>query len=109
MVTKGEVLRMLAELARLSALDEGSPQAFRVRAYERALHGIEGFPGEIDGMSKSELVEIEGVGGSTADKILELASTGKVAKLETLRGKYPPLHQATTVTAAAGTATVATR
>jgi DNA polymerase (family 10) len=81
---------MLAELARLSALEEGSPQAFRVRAYEKALHGIEGFPGEIDGMSKSELVEIEGVGGSTADKILELASSGKVAKLETLRGKYPP-------------------
>jgi DNA polymerase (family X) len=30
------------------------------------------------------------VGASTADKILEFQQTGKVAKLETLREKYPP-------------------
>lgn len=90
MPTRGEALRMLAELAKLSALDEGSPQAFKVRAYENAMAGIEAYPGEIDGLSKSELVKLKGVGGSTADKLLELGATGTVAKLETLREKYPP-------------------
>jgi DNA polymerase (family 10) len=81
---------MLAELAKLTALDEGSPQAFRVRAYENAIQGIEGFGGEISGLSRTELIEIKGVGGSTADKLLEFESTGHVAKLDTLRTEYPP-------------------
>jgi DNA polymerase (family 10) len=90
MVTRSEAIRMLVELAKLTSLDEGSPQAFKVRAYENAIAGIEAYPGEIDGLSKSELTEIKGVGGSTADKILELGETGTVAKLEVLRVKYPP-------------------
>lgn len=81
---------MLAELAKLTALEEGSPQAFKVRAYENAIAGIEAFQGDIDGLSKTELTNIKGVGGATADKILELGGTGKVAKLEDLRMKYPP-------------------
>lgn len=90
MATRLEVLRMLSELAKLTALDEGSPQAFRVRAYENALHGIEGYAGELEGLSKKELTEIRGVGASTADKILEFMSTGSVSKLSGLREKYPP-------------------
>jgi DNA polymerase (family 10) len=90
MATRLEVLSMLAELAKLTALDEGSPQAFRVRAYENALHGIEGYPGELTGLSKKELTEIKGVGASTADKILEFMANGSVAKLVALREKYPP-------------------
>lgn len=90
MVNRSEAIRMLAELAKLTSLDEGSPQAFKVRAYENAIAGIESHQGDIDGMSKSELTKIKGVGGSTADKILELGETGSVAKLETLREQYPP-------------------
>jgi DNA polymerase (family 10) len=81
---------MLAELAKLTALEEGSPQAFKVRAYENAMAGIEGHAGDINGLSKAELVKIKGVGSSTADKILELDKTGSVSKLEALRDKYPP-------------------
>lgn len=81
---------MLVELAKLSSLDEGSPQAFKVRAYENAIAGIEAHQGEIEGLSKTELVKIKGVGGSTADKILELGEKGTVAKLDILREKYPP-------------------
>lgn len=81
---------MLAELAKLTALDEGSPQAFKVRAYENAIAGIEAHQGEIEGLSKADLTKIKGVGGSTADKILELDKTGTVAKIESLREKYPP-------------------
>lgn len=90
MTTRSDAIRMLVELAKLTALDEGSPQAFKVRAYENAAAGIEAYQGEIDGLSKAELVKIKGVGGSTADKILELAATGTVGKLETLREKFPP-------------------
>jgi DNA polymerase (family 10) len=81
---------MLVELAKLTALDEGSPQAFRVRAYENALHGLEGYQGELDGLTKKDLTEIKGVGASTADKILEFMATGSVAKLTVLRERYPP-------------------
>jgi len=81
---------MLVELAKLTALDEGSPQAFRVRAYENALHGLEGYQGELDGLTKKDLTEIKGVGASTADKILEFIATGSVAKLTVLRERYPP-------------------
>ncbi|MGD2103326.1 MAG: helix-hairpin-helix domain-containing protein, partial [Acidimicrobiia bacterium] len=90
MPTKSEAIRMLVELAKLTSLDEGSPQAFKVRAYENAIAGIEAHPGELDGLSKTELVKLKGVGGSTADKILELGEKGTVAKLESLREKYPP-------------------
>ena len=90
MATRLEVLRMLAELAKLTEIDEGSSQAFRVRAYENAFHGIEGFQGELTGLDKKQLTEIKGVGGSTADKILEFMATGEVAKLTDLRERYPP-------------------
>jgi DNA polymerase (family X) len=90
MITRSDAIRMLAELAKLTALDEGSPQAFKVRAYENAVAGIEAYQGEIDGLSKAELTGIKGVGGSTADKLIELKETGKVAKLETLRERFPP-------------------
>lgn len=80
----------MTELTRLTALDEGSPQAFKARAYENAMAAIEAHPGEISGLTKAELTKIKGVGASTADKIIELESTGKVAKLEELRTRYPP-------------------
>lgn len=90
MASRTEIIRMLAEMARLTMLEEGSPQAFRVRAYESAIAGIEGHPGELSGLTKAELTAIKGVGSSTADKILELETSGKVAKLEKLREEYPP-------------------
>ncbi len=96
MTTRSDQIRMLVELTKLTALDEGSPQAFKVRAYENAIAGIEGHHGELSGLTKAELTEIKGVGNSTADKILELEATGKVAKLETLRDEYPPAFVALT-------------
>ena len=90
MPTSFEAIRMLVELAKLTTLEEGSPQAFKVRAYENAIAGVEAHQGDIDGLSKAELTKIKGVGSSTADKIVELGKTGTVAKLERLRQEYPP-------------------
>jgi len=85
-----DVLAMLAELAQLTTLEEGSPQSFKVRAYENAIGAIESSGSDVTTMTKAELTAIKGIGGSTADKVIEFVQTGTVAKLETLRSKYPP-------------------
>ncbi|WP_428267924.1 DNA polymerase/3'-5' exonuclease PolX [Haliangium sp.] len=87
---KDDIIAHLEELAHLTMLDEGNPQSFRVRAYENAVHGLAAHGDEIARMSKAQLVAIDGVGKSTADKIRELLDTGKIAKLEALRAKFPP-------------------
>jgi len=81
---------MLSELSRLTTLEEGSPQSFKVRAYDNARGAIEGAGVDVTTMSKAELTALKGVGGSTADKILEFVASGRVDKLERLRQKYPP-------------------
>ena len=86
---KQDVLDMLKELAELTILDEGDPQSFRVRAYENAAHGIEAFAGDLGALDLKGLQAIENVGKSTAEKIRELLTSGKVAKLEALRVKHP--------------------
>ncbi|HTA21604.1 MAG TPA: PHP domain-containing protein [Polyangia bacterium] len=87
--SKQDVLDMLKELAELTILDEGDPQSFRVRAYENASHGVGAFAGDLDALDLKGLQAIENVGKSTAEKIRELLTTGKVAKLEGLRAKHP--------------------
>lgn len=86
---KQDVLAMLEELGELTTLEEGTPQSFRVRAYESAAQGIAAFPGDIGKLSSKELQEIDGVGKSTAEKILDLLAGRPVEKLEKLRKKHP--------------------
>jgi DNA polymerase (family 10) len=85
-----EVARVLSELALLTELDEGSPQAFRVRAYENAARAVDGLVTEVDSMSEGELIATKGIGKSTAQKIREYLDTGTIPKLEKLRREYPP-------------------
>ena len=90
MVNTRDVVAALQELAELTVLEEGSPQSFKVRAYENAISGIRGQGGDVTRMSKSQLTEIKGVGSSTADKILQFVETGSIDKLDRLRESYPP-------------------
>ena len=85
-----QILGMLDELIELTTLDEGSPQSFKVRAYERARRAVEGQVRELSGLDAKQIQGIGGVGKSIASSILEFAETGQVAKLETLRSRYPP-------------------
>ena len=87
--TKQDVLDMLRELTELTLLDEGGAQSFRVRAYENASQAIASQATDLGCLSAKDLQKIEGIGKSTADKILELLRTGTVQKLESLRQKYP--------------------
>ncbi len=81
---------MLDELVTLTALDEGSPQSFKVRAYEKAGLSLRSDGRNLAALTNSELQKIDGVGKATANKIVEFVKTGTVEKLEALRAKYPP-------------------
>ena len=85
-----DVADALRELAELTTLDEGSPQAFRVRAYDNALRAVETLAGDIGAMSVAELTKVDGIGKSTAQKIREYLDSGRIEKLEALRAKFPP-------------------
>jgi DNA polymerase (family 10) len=87
--SKQDVLDMLRELAQLTTLEENDPQSFRVRAYESAASAIEAQATDLGKLTVQELQKIEGIGKSTASKIHELVTGGKVAKLEELRKKHP--------------------
>lgn len=89
MTTRGQILEALDELRTLMTLEEGSPQAFRVRAYDNAIQGLESSTADVAAMSEAELVKVKGVGKSTAAKIRELIDTGSINKLDGLREKYP--------------------
>jgi DNA polymerase (family 10) len=85
-----EAARLLQELADLVKLEEGSPQSFRVRAYERAVVAVRDLVGPVADMTAEELEAVDGIGKSTARKIREYVATGSMARLEALREKYPP-------------------
>lgn len=87
--TKQDVLDMLRELAELTMLDEQNPQSFRVRAYESAAQAIAAQATDLGKLTVKELLKIDGIGKSTAEKIRELLETGKVARVEALRDKHP--------------------
>jgi DNA polymerase (family 10) len=87
--TKQDVLDMLRELAELTTLDEQNPQSFRVRAYESAAQAITAQATDLGKLTVKELLKIDGIGKSTAEKIRELLETGRVARVEALREKHP--------------------
>src|SRR5829696_3730761 len=91
-----DVLEMLRELVELTLLEEGDPQSFRVRAYESAAKAVAAQSTDIGRLNKQELQKIAGIGKSTADKIRELLETGRVAKVEALRQKFPASLRALT-------------
>jgi DNA polymerase (family 10) len=84
------LVALFRELAQLSSLDEGSPNAFRVRAYENAAEAISSYQGDLQSLSEKQLTTIGGIGASTAQKIREFFQSGTIAKLDGLREKYPP-------------------
>jgi DNA polymerase (family 10) len=83
------LVALFRELVQLTVLDEGSPNAFRVRAYENALDAISSYRGDLQALSEKELTAIGGIGQSTAKKIREFFQGGSIAKLDELRLKYP--------------------
>ena len=77
----------LQELADLIAISGGDP--YRVRAYEKAARSIAGYPLDLDTLDRKGLIAIPAVGAHTADKLLELRQTGRIAALEDLHAQLP--------------------
>ncbi len=89
MVSNRQILEMLGELIELTTLEEGSPQSFRVRAYERARRSVENLDSEIAVLDTREIQQIPGIGKGIAAGLAEFCDTGGLRKLETLRSRYP--------------------
>jgi DNA polymerase (family X) len=83
------LIAVFRELVQLATLDEGAPNAFRVRAYETAMEAIAAQRRDLATLSERELTAIEGIGSSTAKKIREFYDAGTIAKVVELRVKYP--------------------
>ncbi len=81
------VAQMLREFADLLAIAGGDP--FKVRAYEKAARGVEGYHLELDDLDEKGLDAIPAVGGHLARKIVEFRDTGAVEELEELRAQVP--------------------
>ena len=84
-----ELFALLTELIELTILDEGSPQSFRARAYQRALSTLRDSDADLASASQAELTALDGVGAATAKKVREYFQTGTIDKLERLRADFP--------------------
>ncbi|MFJ4093266.1 DNA polymerase/3'-5' exonuclease PolX [Kitasatospora sp. NPDC089913] len=82
-----KVRDLLQEYADLISITGGD--AFRARAYEKAARAVGGHPVDIDGMDAKGLQQIPGVGRSTAEKIAEYLTGGRIEALEALRAEIP--------------------
>lgn len=78
---------LLQEYADLLAISGGDP--FRVRTYEKAARSVGGYGADVAALDKQGMMKIPNVGQSTADKILEFLSAGRVEAIEKLRAQIP--------------------
>lgn len=83
------VIAALRQLVAYTQLEDGQSQSFRTRAYDKAIDALRGVSGDVADMTVGELKAIEGIGESTAKKIVEYTSTGSIEKVEALKKKYP--------------------
>ncbi len=88
-----ELVAHLDELRRLTILDDQNPQSFRARAYERAVRRLRDSDEDLTALSEAELLRRDGIGKAIAAKMREFFDTGHIAKLETLRERFPPAVQ----------------
>ena len=86
--TNEDVARQFAEITTLLKLSGADP--FRVRAYERAAGAIGAAPVDLSTLDEGGIAALKGIGGSTAKKITEYLTTGKIDMLEQLRATVPP-------------------
>lgn len=89
-----EIAQSLREIADL--LQQQQANYFRVGAYRRAANTVESSPRSmkliVDTKGISGLTALPGIGEGIARSIYEYVATGKMTRLETLRGKHDPVH-----------------
>ncbi|MBC6492069.1 helix-hairpin-helix domain-containing protein [Flavihumibacter stibioxidans] len=75
-------------LAKLMDIHGDNP--FKSKSYAAAAFNIEKLPAQLTDISTDKIAGLKGIGDSTAKKIIELLSTGKLQALEDLILKTPP-------------------
>lgn len=84
------VIAALRQLVSYTKLEDAQSQSFRTRAYEKAVDAIASSSERVSELSLSQLKAIDGIGDSTARKIVEFSSNGSIAKTERLKERFPP-------------------
>ena len=89
-VSNAEIADRLAGLAQLLSTRKENP--YKVKAYHRAAARIRSLSESLDELVRedADLTEFPGIGEAIASAIREIVLTGKLRKLETLRGQATP-------------------
>lgn len=89
MMDKNQIAEAMEEIAVLLELKGDNP--FKIRAYHNAARCFEGLSENLETLVKEDrLQELPGIGKDLAEKVKELAKTGKLKYLEELRALFPP-------------------
>ena len=87
-VTRDQLAEVLEEIALLLELKGENP--FKIRAYRNGAEVVRSFDGDIVARAKEDdLKGIKGVGDALQQKLHELASSGRLAFHENLKGEFP--------------------
>ncbi len=83
------IAKVFSDIADL--LEMKGENAFKVRAYQKAVRAIEHYPKEIQAMLEEgeDLRRIPGVGEAIAKKTTELVTTGRLNYYEKLKSEFP--------------------
>ncbi len=90
-VTNHQIAAVFEDMATL--LELTGANSFRVAAHAKVARALESSTADIARVAQNDpkaLSEIDGVGASSAAKIVELITTGRVHELESLRAEVPP-------------------
>ena len=88
--SNASIVAALRQLVAYTQLEDGQSQSFRTRAYDKAIDAINARSETVAGLTLGELKAIEGIGDSTARKVIEFCETGRIDKVERLKERFPP-------------------
>src|SRR5262245_9304817 len=86
--TNETVEASLTEYADLLSILTEDP--YKPRSYEKAARSVGGYPDDLAGMDRKQILKIPNVGASIGEKIEEVVRTGTFEALEELRAQIPP-------------------
>ncbi|MBL9149963.1 MAG: DNA polymerase/3'-5' exonuclease PolX [Phycisphaerae bacterium] len=88
-MTNADIARRFEEFAAI--LEILGANKFKVIAFQKVARTLDGMADEAADLAKTKgaLEAIDGIGASSAEKIRELVTTGKIAELDELRAKVP--------------------
>jgi DNA polymerase (family 10) len=86
--TNDKVEEALTEYADLLSILTEDP--YKPRSYEKAARSVGGYPDDLAGMDRKQILKIPNVGASIGEKIEEVVRTGTFEALEELRAQIPP-------------------